>query len=212
LAPNLPSEALSTELEPSALSAFLAEPASEGETKHHEGWNFSYTFIELGFAEYDVDAIDDKADVYFGRASVGLLGFLHVFGEYTNQSFDIGNTDTDLIQLGVGAHFGVIPNLSLYGEIGWLFNDISSDLGDNDDTGYGLEGGARWMALPWSGGGLEVNGSLGYYDLEGVSNEDRPFYWTVGARVHFIEVLSIGAEYMDIEDDDQISFSARFSF
>ncbi|MBL8860888.1 MAG: hypothetical protein JNK02_02665 [Planctomycetes bacterium] len=200
---------LDTDLLASPLAPFVA-PAPAAQEK--EDWTFSYTYVELGAARYNVDVIDEDADVFYGRASVGFLGFLYGFGQYTNQSFDFEDTSTDLIQLGVGAHFGVLPNLDLFGEIGWLYNDISSDLGDNDDTGYSVEGGARWMPLRWGGGGLELDGSLGYLDLEGVSDEDKPFFWELGARFHFLTSFSIGAAYQMIEDDDQVVLNARFSF
>jgi len=203
LAPNL-----SPSLDASPLSAFLATPESHNEAR--DGANLSYSYVELGAAQYDVDNIDEEADVYYGRASVSLLEFLHVFGEYANQSFDIpsGDVDTDLITVGAGAHFTVMPRLSLYGEIGWLFTDSDFD----DDSGYVIDGGARFMALPWDGGGLEINGEVGQYGLDNYGSDDDPIYFEVGARVHFLNAFSIGAAYQMIEDDSQVLGNVRFSF
>jgi hypothetical protein len=208
LAPGLDSGARFLDLESAPLAPFLVAPDDHDPS----GWNFSYTYLEAGAARYDVENVADEADVYYGRVSLGLLGFLYGFGQYTNLALDFENRDTDLIELGVGAHFGLMPNLDLFAEVGWLYTDISSDLGDNDDTGYGVEGGVRWMVLPWPSGGLELGGSLGYFDLDGVSDEDRPFFWTAGARVHFLEALSVGAAYEKIEDDDQVVVNVRWSF
>ncbi|MBI5431268.1 MAG: hypothetical protein HZA52_00375 [Planctomycetes bacterium] len=176
---------------------------------------FSYTYLEVGAVSFDVDVIDDEADVHYGRASIELLGFLYVFGGHSNLSIDYQNTDTDLIELGAGAHVNVVPKLDLFGEVGWLYADVSSDLTALDDTtnGYEVFGGARWMVLPWSGGGLELNGGLGYVDLENqVSSDDKTTFWEVGVRVHVLEVPSVGATYSKLEDDDQVSAGVRLSF
>ncbi len=199
---------LTADLDASTLSAFLATPDSHNETV--QGAQLSYSYVELGAAKYDVDNVDEEADVYYGRASVELLEFLHIFGEYANQSFDIpsGDVDTDLITLGAGAHFTVMPRLSVYGEIGWLFTD--SDL--DDDSGYIIDGGARFMALPWDGGGLEINGEIGQYGLDNFGSDDKPVYFEVGARAHFFDAFSVGLAYQKIEDDDQVLGNVRLSF
>ena len=175
----------------------------------------SYTFIEIGGTQYDVDAFDETSDVYYGRASIGLFGFLYAFGEYQNQSSDFQNTDTDVIALGAGAHFAVMPKLDIFGELSYLYYDISSDLSTLDDTteGYEAAAGARFMVLPWDGGGIEVNGKVNYIDLGDVAGDDySETGWEVGARVHFLRLFSIGASYAEIEDDDEASINARVSF
>ncbi len=217
LAPlSLPSESLAT----SSLAEFLAPapPATFApETSASDAADslLSYTYIEVGAAKNDVDDFDEDVDIYYGRGSLSLLGFLYLFGEYSNQSTDFENTDTDVIELGAGAHFGVIPALSLYGEIGVLFSDVSSDLDELDDseTGYRLEGGARWLVLPWTSGGLEIDGAIGTVSLDNrLGSDEDPVYFGVGARAHFLKFLSVGAMYEKIEDDDMISGSVRFSF
>jgi hypothetical protein len=176
---------------------------------------FSYTYVEVGAAKYDVDQINEKSDIYYGRASIAFLGFLYAFGEYQNQSNDFQNTDSDLIELGGGVHFNVMPTLDLFGEVGWLYNDVSSDLASLDDTNQGYEafGGARLMALPWDGGGLELNGGIGYVDLNNrLASDDAATEWEVGARVHFLKMLSVGATYAILKDDDYVTANFRVSF
>jgi hypothetical protein len=179
------------------------------------GWA-SYTYIEAGFTTYDVEELDDdNVDTYYARGSLGLFSILYGFAEYENSSIDFENTDTNQVTLGAGAHFEPLSALSLYGEIGWLYNSVSSDDGDVDGTenGYRVEGGARWMALPWSGGGLEVNGALGYIDVDNyIASDENPTYWNLGARVHFLGHLSVGATYERIDVDDRLIGNARFSF
>lgn len=178
-------------------------------------WDFSYTFVEVGAVKYDVDNADDDVDIYYGRASLELFKIFHVFGEYQNQSTDFANTDTDLFSLGVGAQLGILPKIDVFGEVAWLYNDVSSDLDELDDTnsGYELFAGARWMALPWERGGLEINGGLGYVDLKNsLASDDEAVEWELGARAHFLKLLSVGLTYAMIEDDDAILGNVRVSF
>ena len=176
---------------------------------------FSYTYVEVGAAKFDVDQIDETSDIYYGRASIAFLDFLYAFGEYQNQSNDFQNTDSDLIELGGGVHFNVMPTLDLFAEVGWLYSDVSSDLAQLDDTteGYEALGGLRLMALPWSGGGLEVNGGVGYVDLNNrLASDDAATEWEVGARLHFFNMLSVGATYAVLGDDDYATANVRVSF
>ncbi len=183
-------------------------PAESHTEAHANGTPFSYTYLELGITQFDVDDVDDEADTYYARGSVGLFDFLYAFGQYENQDFDIEDGDRDLITVGAGAHFGILHNLDLIAEIGWLFTDSDFD----DDSGIVASGGARWMALPWTNGGLELNGEIGYYGIDNFGSDDKPVYWEVGARFHFLTAFSVGAAYQKIEDDDQLIGNVRFSF
>lgn len=191
----------------SALTPFLVPAESHDESRRAAGTDFSYTYLELGYASYNVDATDEDADTYYARGSVGFLDFLYAFGQYENQNFDVGDFDTDLITVGAGAHFDLMNNLDLFGEVGWLFTDSDFD----DDNGFLVSGGARWMALPWENGGLEVNGEVGYYDLD-LAGEDGPIFWELGLRGHFLTHFSVGLAYQMIEDDDQVIGNLRYSF
>lgn len=175
----------------------------------------SYTYVEIGVAQLDVDDLDDDVDIYFGRGSLGLFELFYVFGEYQNQSTDFEDTSTDLLELGVGAHFGLSPKLDLYAEVGWLYSDVTSDLDDLEDSenGYEVMGGARWMVLPWDRGGIELHGAVGYVDLDNrIASDEAASQWEVGARAHFLRFLSVDLTYSMLEDDDAVLGGVRFSF
>ena len=206
------SPAPSTEPLPTAAEPIAFSPVpvvAEGENL------LSYTYVELGAARFDVDDFDDEVDIYYLRGSLGLFELFYVFGEYQNQELDFEDTRTDQIQLGVGAHFGASPKLDLYAEVGWLYSDIESDLDDLDesDNGYEVMVGARWMVLPWDRGGLELNGGVGYIDLDNrLASDETASQWEIGARAHFLQFLSVGLTYSMLEDDDQVLGGVRFSF
>jgi hypothetical protein len=197
------------DFEPAARAALYAEPAAD-EPKSP----FSYTFLQLGYAVTDLDAIDDDAKGLTGRAQLGLFDLLYVFLDYTNTETDFNNTDTDNYGLGAGLHFGLSPKFDLVGEVAWLTNDIESDLSNLDDKNDGWTAmlGGRFMALPWDGGGLELNGGYRWIDMKGLLSDEETGAWEVGARVHFIKMLSVGVDYTFLEDDRQWGANARVSF
>jgi hypothetical protein len=187
----------------------------EGVTENAEGESpFSYTFVEIGATRFDVDEIDDEADIYSLRGSLGLFDFLYLFAGYENQATDFEDTDTDVIRLGAGLHFNVIRSLDLIGDIAWLYSDMSSDLDELDDTtdGFEIHAGGRWLPLDWDGGGLEIHGGLIYVDLENrIASDDEATGFDLGAKLHFLRMLSVGAVYTMLEDDDSIGVNARVS-
>ncbi len=210
---NDPSDSFTTP----ALAEFLS-PAAPPAATALEGDKdsvLSYTYVELGVAQNDVDAFDEDVDIVYGRASLNLLGFFYVFAGYANQSTDFEDTDSDQYSLGVGAHFGVLPNLDLLAEISGLYNDVSSDSDEFDGSEFGsrVAAGARYLAIPWFSGGLELNGTLGHLNLDNqLGTDDDPFFWGLGVRAHFAKFLSVGVNYEQLEDDSVFLGSVRFSF
>ena len=179
-----------------------------------EGFDFSYTFVQLGFGFYDIDDFDDESQTLYGRASLGLFDFLFVFLDYQNQSTDFEDTDTDMWGLGAGAHIDITNRLDLVGEASWLTADVTSDLDDIDDDNDGWQAfaGARYLALPVGNGGLEVNGGFRWIDIKGVFSDDETEAWEAGARYHFGPLISVGANYKFIGDDGFWGADARVSF
>lgn len=173
----------------------------------------SYTYFELGFTQFDPDQIDDEADAYYAKASIE-IAFLYLFGSYQKQEFDLNNLEANNLQLGLGAHFDLGERLDLQADLAWLYSDFEADgtnFGGSED-GYQLRVGLRWLLLPWNNGGLEAEGNLMYRDLDNGINEDGAFGGQLGARVHFISILSIGAMYTQLESDSEVGFNARLSF
>jgi hypothetical protein len=179
--------------------------------------NFSYTYVEIGATSLnpdDTSLTNDNVDTYYIRGSLG-LGMFHIFAAYENQSLDYQDTSGDLYRLGAGLHVEVGPKLDLVGEAAWLYSDLSSDLSTLDDTTDGFEGkvGARWMPLPWDGGGLELDGNFLYVDLDNrLASDDIGSGWEAGAQLHFLQMFSVGAMYSIVDSDDKVAINARMSF
>jgi hypothetical protein len=188
--------------------------------KEQEEWEslFSYTYIEVGASRFDIDTFEeagDEADIYYGKASLGLFRYFYIFGGYENQAADFEDTSTDLIKLGVGGHYPIGSRVDLVGDVAWLWSDIDSDLSELDDTNTGAEFhlGGRWMPIDWDGGGLEVHAGGVYIDLKDrLASDDEALGWDAGLKVHFLRMLSVGAVYTRLEDDDSAGVNARVSF
>jgi hypothetical protein len=155
-----------------------------------EGADLGYRYVEAGFTTYDVDDFNnEKVDTYYGKLSWSLLKLFYVFGQYENSSTDFQNTDTNQAMIGGGAHL------------------------DGNETGYRVDGGVRWMVLPWMGGGIELDGGVGYIDLKNqLASSNYPTVYDLGARVHFLSAFSVGAMYEKIDVDDRFLGDVRFSF
>lgn len=210
---NDPSDTFTT----SSLAEFLSPsaPPTAAALEGDADSVLSYTYVELGAAQQDVDDIDEDVDVFYGRASLNLFVFFYLFAGYSNQSTDFEDTDSDQYSLGVGAHFGILPNLDLFAEVAGLYSDASSDVDefDGSEAGYRVAAGARYLAIPWFSGGLELNATVGQLNLDNhIGSSDDPVFWGLGARAHFAKFFSVGLNYELIEDDSAILGSLRFSF
>ena len=195
--------------DPSAAPAWL--PIAKADEKGSS--LLSYTYAEAGFSRTDVDVVDDDADALYLKGSFGFLKFFNVVAgaERAETSFDDITVDTYFV--GGGAHFGILPQLDAVGELTWLYTKLNSDSFSSDnDTGYSLYLGGRWIALPWSGGGLEIAGGYRYLNVDSLASDAVTNAWELGARVHFIKFLSVGLFYAFIEDDRRATLNVRFSF
>ncbi|HKX46398.1 MAG TPA: hypothetical protein VJP77_06820 [Planctomycetota bacterium] len=205
------------EAEPPIPAAVLAL-ATRAPQAGDGGKTFSYTFVELGLYAVDVDAfdglVDEDVEAYYVRGSIG-LGFVHLVAAYEDASIDFGGSDTDTIKLGAGGHFDVAPKVDFTGDISWLFSDLSSDLSELDDSdhGYEVRAGLRWMAAEWERGGFELDGDVLYRNVDfALASDDEQVGFEAGARLHFLELLSVGGFYRLLEDDDAIGANVRLSF
>ena len=107
-----------------------------------------------------------------------------------------------------------MSKLDLVGEIAWMYDDLSSDTVSDLDSnnGWTARVGGRWMVLPTSSGGLEIDGGFRWIDREALLSSDEVGAWDLGGRFHFLNALSVGANYTFLEDDGRWGVNARFSF
>lgn len=213
-----PIEAAASPLFDAAAFAGLKLPPEivpgEAPPKESDESRFSYTWAEAGYAATKLDAPNETAHTYFLRGSIGFLRFFHVFAGYERESTSFDNATLDAYDVGGGVQIPILSRLDVVGEVSWLYNYIDSDHLFNKDTntGVSLYGGARFMPLDWSGGGLELDGGYRYTDQTSLLSDKVTNAVEVGARVHFLNFLSVGATYAFIEQDREFLVDVRVSF
>jgi hypothetical protein len=178
---------------------------------------FSYSYIEIGATSYDAESLgdeefDDEADAFNAELSLEIFRIFNVFLGYETLDFD--NLDVDFWTLGAGVHFSVLPKLDLTGDIAWISTALDGgDNFDEDTSDIQARIGARWMLLLRESWGLEAFGRVTSLTRDDDIYDDDNFVgFDLGARLHFAKRFSVAGEYSAIEDDDQVGFSARFSF
>jgi hypothetical protein len=206
-------EVLATSFQPLVpVSQPILQSAKEPAPAKH-GASLSYSYIEIGATRTNLDVIDDEADAYYGKFSWDVNHAFYLFGGYENQSVDVGNTETDIWSVGFGGHTGLAENLDFFSDLAFLFTDTSTNNFDSDANGTYFRAGLRWMALPFERGGLELNGAGLILDLDNnVYSDSSSIGFEAGARLHFLSAFSVAASYIQLEDDDSGTVSARYSF
>jgi len=164
----------------------------------------SYSFIDLGYIETDIDGTSSNADGFALRGSVGFAEQYFAFAEYSNQS--VSGADIDQIAVGLGGHYGLSDNLDLVGRAGWFNVDASGSGGSFDDDGYLVSAGLRGKV----GTSVELEASVIYSDLGGSIGDDTTF--AVAGRYYFTRNFAVGAEYQDDGDSSAILLGGRYSF
>jgi hypothetical protein len=176
--------------------------------------DFSYSYVEVGYARTKISDVSSHSNAGYIEGSFGFLDHFRIYGSYIRENTDFDSASLDSYILGGGVHFGVLPKLDLVGDIAWIFNQIDSDslfTGDNEN-GFALYAGARWMVLPDLLGGLEADGGLRYSDVTSLASSKVGTALELGGRLHFSRLLSLGLTWDYRESDQRLAFDARFSF
>jgi len=81
----------------------------------------SYSYLDLGYVETDIDGVGPTADGFGLRGSVGVAKNFFVFADYSDQ--EVANIDVEQIAAGLGGRYGLSDNLDLGAE--WYFTEKS---------------------------------------------------------------------------------------
>jgi len=175
----------------------------------------SYTYLELGTTWRDLDEYDDEVRVWEARASVDVLDTFYLLGALEKEQTSAGHSDARILGLGLGAHLGLLRTLDIHADATWLYSECESDLSDIDglERGWRAYGGARWIPLEWHRGALELHAGMDFIDLPNrISFYERAYGWEVGARLHYLELLSFDTTFGRLADDELLRLSVRLSF
>jgi len=166
--------------------------------------DMSYSYVDLGYAQLDIDGVGPSADGFGLRGSIGFAQNWFAFAGYTAES--VQGIDIDTISVGVGGHYGFTDNLDLVGRLGYFEINLDAGGGLNaDDNGYLADVGLRGRV----GDAVELEGGLHYTDLSD-GGDDTALY--VGGRFHFNKTWALGAEYASGDNSSEIFAYVRASF
>lgn len=142
-----------------ALSAVLAVSAARAD-------DISYNYLDVGYAQVDIDDYSEDADGFLLRASFEITPNVFIFGGYSDLSVDVDGFgfDVDLKEYDMGAGYAwpVGRSSSLYGTLRYVSAEAEALGVGLDDDGYGAALGLRTRPAP----SLELETFVDYVDLD----------------------------------------------
>jgi hypothetical protein len=170
--------------------------------------DISWSYLEGGYVNTDIDGFDEEVDGFALRGSYELTDEVFVFAGYTDQGTSVSGFDIDVqsYNLGLGYAWPLGKALDLYGKLGYVSSEADvQGLGDADDDGYSLAVGLRGRAVEQ----LELEGAVSYVDLSD-SGDDTTL--DLGARWYFTPQFAFGVEGSFGDDANSYGLGVRWSF
>jgi hypothetical protein len=165
--------------------------AISGQALAEDGFN--YTFLDLGWANSEIDDLDVDGDGFALRGSLALTDRFHLIASYSDldYDFDVGSQG---LEIGGGLNLPLSPKLDFVGSISYLEQEVDvPGFGSVDDDGFGLGAGLRGRVAER----LELTGGLQYVDFSD-GGDDTAF--GAGARYFFTDMFALGAD-VSLNDD-----------
>lgn len=188
------------------VSALAAAAAFVPFLAQAEGLSWSY--LEGGYVNTDIDRLDEDVDGFALRGSYELTDKVFVFAGYTDQGTSVAGVDIDVqsYNLGLGYAWPLGKALDLYGKVAYVNAEADvQGFGSADDDGYSLAVGLRGRAVEQ----LELEGAVSYVDLSD-SGDDTTL--DVGARWYFTPQFAVGVEGSFGDDANTYGLGVRWSF
>lgn len=159
-----------------------------------------YTYVEAGYLHTDFDRHGDGSGLLAG-GSYALNRNIHAVAAYETADLD-HEADYSAVSVGLGLNLPLRPGLDLVGRARFINADVDRP-GDDDETGFSLEGLARVMINPQ----LELNGGVLYEDVF-----DSNTALELGAVYEVVKNVAIGAGLAVSDDVTRFNLGVRFYF
>ncbi len=162
-----------------------------------------YDFIEIGATFGEVDDTD-----FSGIGVAGSWGFhpnIALFGSLGTGEIDgFGDIDTKELTFGINPHFALTESIDLVIPIALEYADFDTAFGGDDDTGYSIGVGARFLPTPaWEFG-------IGIQHIDIFDSTDQNVIGS--ARWHINQLFSVGLGGSFGDDVSSALLDVRFSF
>ena len=173
----------------------------------------SYSYVEAGYAETEIEAddVDMDGDGYRISGSLAIAPTYHIIVDYSTADLEVENfnigADVETISIGFGYNRPISERADAIGRI--LYVDSSVDFDSTfadasaDDSGLGMQFHLRGQVMER----LEVEGGVDYVD---VGDDDTSLL--VEGRYFLTDALALGAGLRFGDDTTSYGVSLRFNF
>jgi hypothetical protein len=163
----------------------------------------SYSYLEGGFAQLDVDGVSSKLDGYYLRGSVGFAEHFFAAADYLDASKS--GLDAQIYSVVLGGHFPLSDQVDLIGRAGYAGSEAGEYGYNASDDGYVVGAGLRGRLAEH----FELEGNVNYYDFSDSGNDT---VIGVAARYYFTDQFALGADYQHFDGADLWGLGVRWSF
>ena len=183
-----------------------------------QGVSYNYVQGSYGLVNLDGPGLDFDGDGFGLSASFAIAENFYVFGEYQAADSNFVG-DLDLMELGVGYHMDISPNMDVYANLGYLEFETygggggcpigvactsgGGGAGDDDALAVGL--GLRGAVSE----AVELFGGIDYIEFDDSHNDTRA---NAGFVLHLTEKMGVGLKATFWDDVNMYQFNARFYF
>lgn len=164
---------------------------------------FSYSNVELGYIDTEIDDFDVNGDGFGLRGSFALTPHVHAFASYSDVDFD-HDIGARTLRVGAGVNWPLSPRLDMIGRLSYVDVEVDAGRFSADDSGFGLEAALRGRPMER----LELTGGVEYVDVG--DSDDTSL--EVGARYYFTDQFAAGGDLSFNDDGTTILLGLRFDF
>ena len=173
----------------------------------------SYSYVEAGYAETEIEAddVDMDGDGYRISGSLAIAPTYHIIVDYSTADLEVENfnigADVETISIGFGYNRPISERADAIGRI--LYVDSSVDFDSTfadasaDDSGLGMQFHLRGQVMER----LEVEGGIDYVDI---GDDDTSLL--LEGRYFLTDALALGAGVRFGDDTTAYGVSLRFNF
>jgi hypothetical protein len=166
----------------------------------------SYSYLELGYLNTDLDNPNVDGDGFGVRGSLAFTPNLHGIASFSSLELDDVNADVDQFEIGIGGNWSLSDKLDLIATVSYVNVELDGPGGFNgDDSGFALGGALRGRVTD----ALELRGGISYVDLDDSGDETS---LNVGARYYVTPMFALGADLQFSDDQTAWVLGARFDF
>ena len=167
--------------------------------------DMSYSYVDLGYAQTDIDGVGPSADGFGLRGSIGFARELVRVRRATRPRASRASISTRSRSASAGTTAS--PKASTWSAASATSKSTSTPVADSTPmtTATSLDAGLRGRV----GDAVELEGGVHYTDLSDGGDDTALF---VGGRFHFNKTWALGAEYASGDDVSSIFAYVRASF